>query len=137
VAAVVLFKLDDFLDTKVLLQIEHVAGVRPAKPVYGLIVVSHPKDGVVGAGKQLQPLVLQAIGVLEFVHQDVLEAPAVMLPQQFVPAQQFVAPKQQFGEIDHAVAIALRLVTFVDGQQPAREVVGRVHLRRPQALLLG
>jgi len=47
--------------------------MRPAKPVNGLIVITDCEHDIFRPGEQLQPAILEAIGVLEFVHQDVPE----------------------------------------------------------------
>ncbi len=47
-AAVVLLELDDFLDSEVSLQIEHVARMRSAECIDRLIVVADSENGVVG-----------------------------------------------------------------------------------------
>ena len=86
--------------------------------------------------KHLQPRVLQLVGVLEFVHQHMAEALAVVLAQRVVVAQQFVGAQHQFAEIDHAFAFALLLVIQVDLDQFARLLVTHVHVFRAFAFFL-
>ena len=88
----------------------------PRKRVDRLIVVADRETSTPFAvpGEQLQPAVLQAVGVLELVHQDVAEARAVVLAQDLVARQQLEAAQQQLGEIDHALALALLVVGGVD-----------------------
>ena len=110
VRAVVLLELDHLLDREILLQVLHVGGRCAAEGVDRLVVVADRENRVVRAGQQPQPLILQPVGVLEFIDQDVAEAAAVMLAQDFVFRQQLVAAQQQLGEIDHAFALALLVV---------------------------
>jgi hypothetical protein len=70
------------------------------------------RDGV--AREHLDPRVLQLVGVLELVDQDVAEAPLVVLAHRVVVAQQLVAAQHQLAEIDHAFALALLFVQLVD-----------------------
>ena len=84
-AAVVLFQLDDSLNMEVLLEIEHVAGACTAKGIYGLIIVADGENTVARPSQQLEPEVLQPVGVLEFVDQNVLEAGSIVLAQNLVP----------------------------------------------------
>ena len=84
------------------------------------------------ARQQLQPAVLEDVGVLELVDQDVTEALLVVAAQRLVARQQFVAAQQQFGEIDHALLLALGLVGFVEADALAGVVVPGLDGRRPQ-----
>jgi hypothetical protein len=68
----------------------------------------------VGAGEQLDPLVLELVGVLELVDQDVLEAALVVLQQVQVAREHLERAQQQLGEVHHALAIALRVVVRVE-----------------------
>jgi hypothetical protein len=62
----------------------------------------------------LDPGVLQLVGVLELVDQDVAEAPLVVLADRIVVAQQLVAAQHQLAEVHHAFALALVFVELVD-----------------------
>ena len=136
VRAIVLLQADHVLDVEVALEIGHVADVRAAERVDGLVVVADREYHAAGSGQQLQPAVLQAVGVLELVHQDVAEARAVVLAQDFVFRQQFEAPEQQLGEIDHALALALLVVGGVDFGVAAAELVVGLGLARALAFFL-
>ena len=87
-------------------------------------------------GEQLEPPVLQHVGVLELVDQQVREAPPVVLAQALVRVQQLVAAQQQLGEVDDAFALARRLVQREVLDLPAREFVARLDLVGAQAVLL-
>jgi hypothetical protein len=75
VRAVVLLQLDQVLDLELALEGAHVADVGAAEGVDALVVVADREDGAAGlfamAGQQLQQVVLQVVGILELVDQDV------------------------------------------------------------------
>ncbi|CFN75343.1 Uncharacterised protein [Bordetella pertussis] len=119
VRAVVLFQADDTAMCVIAFEVGHVADVGAAKRIDGLIVVADRENRRPGARQQTQPLVLQRVGVLELIDQDMAEAPLVMLSHRRVARQQLVRAQQQLGEIDHALALALRLVQLVDLDQLA------------------
>ena len=73
-AAVVLLQLDHAALGELALEVEHVARGGAAESVDRLIVVADREDRVVAACQQLEPPILQPVGVLELVHQDVREA---------------------------------------------------------------
>ena len=79
-------------------------GAAPA--IDRLVVVAHRHQAAtVLACQQAQPGVLHGVGVLEFVHQQVAEAPLVMLQQAWVVAPQVEGAQQQFGEVDDPGAL--------------------------------
>ena len=92
----------------------HVFDAGAAPTIDGLIVVAHRHDMAGIACQQLEPVVLDAVGVLEFIDQDVPEPAPVVGEQRLVAAQALQAAQQQFGEIDQAPFIAQRLVALVD-----------------------
>jgi hypothetical protein len=59
------------------------------------------------------PCVLQFVGVLELVNQDVTKAPAVMFTDGVVIAQKFIRAQHQLAKINHALALALGFVEFI------------------------
>ena len=62
----------------ILLEFEQVFDLGTAPAINGLIVVTDDKQVVAVAGQQGQPSILDAVGVLEFVHQHMAEAALVM-----------------------------------------------------------
>jgi len=67
----------------------------------------------------------------------VLEAPVVVRQQRRVVAAELIGAQQQFGEIHHAGALALRFVFGVDPDElPARGIARVLECRRPVALVL-
>ena len=100
VAAVVLLELDLVLHVELAHEVGHVADPRAAKRIDALVVVAHGQHAARGAevrvtghggiaaatGQQLDPGVLQLVGVLELVDQDVAEPPLVMFADRIVVA---------------------------------------------------
>ena len=88
----------------------HIAHFGATEGVDGLVVVAYGKQRVIGAGQQLEPGVLQAVGILKLVYQHKAETRAVVLAQRGIARQQLVAAQQQLGKIHHAFTVALRVV---------------------------
>src|SRR5439155_27249409 len=88
-------------------------------------------------GKDLQPLVLEDVGVLELVDQDVRKAASIVLAQAVVARQELVSAQQELGKIDDALAIAGLLVEGVVLDLAPAEIVVGLDLVRTQARLLG
>jgi hypothetical protein len=136
VAAVVLLQLDLVRHGKFAHEVGHVAHPRAAEGVDALVVVAHGHDGAAAlarqAGDHLDPRVLQPVGVLELVDQDVAETALVVLAHRVVVAQQLVAAQHQLAEIHHAFALALVFVQL-RRSRPSCGFLRRVPARRPGA----
>ena len=143
-AAVVLLQLDLVLHIELPHEIGHVADPCTTKSIDALVVVAH---GQHRAGRmvggclalprdQLDPGVLQLVGVLELVDQDVAKAPLVMLADRIVVAQQLIGAQHQLPEIHHAFALALVFVELVDLDLLARFLVARLDPMGAQAFFL-
>jgi len=83
-APIVLLELDHAPLRELALEVEHVARGSAAKSIDRLIVVADCEDRVVAAGEQLEPAILEQIGVLELVDQDVRETLLIVRPQNLV-----------------------------------------------------
>src|ERR1700682_806445 len=85
VRAVVLLELDkldrNVRSAEIALEMLHIGDVGATESVNRLIVVTDRENRGMRAREQLQPLVLQRIGVLEFIDQDVREAAPIVLAQ--------------------------------------------------------
>src|SRR5438128_1226469 len=91
-------------------------------------VSDSPSNTRTGAAEKLEPAVLQPVGVLELVDQDVLEALRIVLAQDFIPLQELVAAQQQLGKVDHALALALLVVGGIKVRHAPRVLVGDWHI---------
>ena len=138
-AAVVLLQLDDLLDAVLALEVRHIADPRTAEGVDALVVVTHREHGLATTRrrKHLQPGVLQLVGVLELVYQQMLEAALVMLAHRLVVSHQLEGAQHQLGEVDHAFALALVFIGLVDQGQGAGLFVVLLHIAGAQAVFLG
>ena len=128
VAAVVLLQLDLVFHAKLAHEVSHIAHPSATKSVNALVIVPHSQHAAGGvetgffqrgamrasARQHLDPGILQFVGVLKFVNQDVPEAALVMLTDGVVVAQQLVGTQHQLTEIDHAFTLALLFVQLVD-----------------------
>ena len=134
--AVVLLQPDQLRTGIVALEGGHVAHVGATEGVDGLVVVAHREQRGPTAGQQRQPAVLQVVGVLELVDEDVPEALLVVLAQRLVALQQLIGTQQQLGKVHHALALALLVVGAVQLGQPAAVGVMARHVGGAQAGLL-
>src|SRR5688572_17542487 len=105
-------------------EVLHVLDFRAAPPVHTLIVVADDERGAGLADELADPVVLDAVRVLELVHEDVAEAVAVVLSEVGHVAQDLEAAQHELREIDDARRLAARLVELVQVDQLlARRVV--------------
>ena len=142
VAAVVALQLDLVRHGKFAQKVLHIAHACAAKGVDALVIIAHGQHAA-GAddapafhfpGQQFEPLVLQLVGVLKLIDQQVAKALLVVLAQGRVVAQQLVRAQQQFGKINHALALALVFVKLVQLDLFARIWVVRGHIFGAQAV---
>ena len=129
-ASVVLLQFDLVFDLEFSDEIGHIAHPRAAKSVDALVVVAHRHHTAAGqvagtatqAGRgklalpsqHLDPRVLQFVGVLKLVDQDVPKAALVMLADRHMVAQQFIRAQHQLAKIDHPFTLALVFIKLVD-----------------------
>src|SRR3546814_18154253 len=73
------------------------------------------------AGKQPHEAVLDAVGVLELVHQQLAEALPVVRQQRRRVAQHLVRAQQDLGEVDQPGTVAALLVQREIGRASCRE----------------
>ena len=93
--------------------------------------------------QKFEPIVLQFIGVLEFVHQDVVETVLVVSTQDLVTLQHFITTQHEFGKICYpflptqmivfGIAFNQALLKRVAGMQYGRTQT-RLFLRVDEAL---
>ena len=146
--AVVALELDLVRDVEFAHKVSHVAHACAAKRVNALVVVTdrHHRAALHHAsalrriralpGQHLDPGVLQLVGVLELVDQDVAKAPLVVFAYRGIVTQQLVAAQHQLAKIDHAFALALVFVQGVDLGLLAGFLVAHHHIPGAQAVFL-
>ena len=122
--AVVAFEADDLGAGEVAFEAEDVFDFGAAPGVDRLIFVADAADVVVALGEEAEPEVLDGVGVLVFVDQDVAEA-AVVVGQDFgVVAQDFGHVHQQVAEIGGVHGAQAVLVVGVEAAGGAAGEVG-------------
>ena len=99
--AVILLQADHTSAGEVALETLKMLHPRPAPAKDGLIVVAHHERRVRQSGQESHRPVLDRVGVLEFIHQDMPEPPLVLFPQLRSLLEQFQRAQQQFAEIHH------------------------------------
>ena len=133
-AAVVALQFDDLLHAELALEVEHVADLRTTKGVNALVVVAHRHHRSILARKHFEPGVLQLVGVLELVHQHMLETVLVVFSQRLVVTHQLIGAQHQLGKIHHAFALALFFIGLVNLHQHAGVFVTYVYVFGAQAI---
>ena len=120
------------------LKFEDVADVRAAPGIDGLVFVANDAQVVACARKQPHKLVLWAVGVLVFVHQNVLEAALIALANCRRLTQQAHRFEQQVIEVERVGPAQLLAIDFVDVGDALRLGIGRaaVHLQRVEHVVL-
>ena len=86
--AVVLLQADGAACVILLLKIEDIFNIRPPEPVDGLVIVPHHADILPPAGQQPGQQILQMVGVLILVNEDIPEFLLVIGPHLLVLLQQ-------------------------------------------------
>ena len=112
--AVILFQTNGLRAGEIVGEFLNILDFRASPPVDALVVITDDKDITLTAGQQPHPLVLDGVGILEFVHQHVLEPFPVMGQQIRVIAPEFVGAQQQLAEIHQSAALAFLLIDRVD-----------------------
>ena len=109
-------------------------GAAPA--IDGLVVVTDDSDRIVLVRQQPQPGVLNTVGILEFVHQNVPEAALIVATQILVVAEQLQHPQQHFVEVHQPATLAGVFVGEVDLLHGQREqIAAHIHMPGAQALI--
>ena len=108
--AVVLLQADGLRAREVLQEALYVLDLGPAPAIDGLVIVTDHEHLASLPGQHADEGVLDGVGVLELVHQQVAETGTVMGQQRRVVAQQLVRAQQQLGKVDQPGAVTALLV---------------------------
>ncbi len=113
-----------------------VLDARAPPAVDGLIIVAHGHDVRRAPGQHAQPGVLDGVGVLKLVHQDVLK-PLLIVGEQIARFQpQLVAAQQQLGKVHQPAVLAHALVALVDlFVRDLKQVIARGDVSCPPPLV--
>ena len=139
--AVVLFQLDDLEIGEVALQVHQVFRLRAAPGVDRLIVVAHHRQGVAWADDEFHQFVLTGIGVLVFIHQQVVNAVLPLGEGIRVGLQQAQRLQDQVVEVQGIAGQQVARVFRVDKGGPGLGLITRRKrhrlLRRGQGVFPG
>ena len=126
--AVIHFQFDWRVYAKIAHQGAHIADIGAAKRINALVVVTHGKHRRAVACKQFEPAVLQIVGVLKLVHQNVIETLLVMQTNVRMGLHHLIAAQHQFGKIHQAFLLAQIIVSLITLHLLAHgHIIGRQH----------
>ena len=121
--AVILFQLDHFQGRPVLLQLRQVFRAGTAPGVDGLVVIAHHGELARRQGEHLYHFVLGAVGVLVFIHQQVLDAVAPLFQDARLFAEHARRHQDQIVEI-HGITNPQHAVVTAVGHGSAQILIG-------------
>ena len=124
--AVVLFEADGGGGGEVALEVEDVADVGGAPGVDGLVGVADDGEVAAAGGPGAGEAVLDDVGVLEFVHEDVQEALVVALGDVGLGGEEFQGAAEEVVKVDGGVGLQGVLVALVGAGDDLLEVVAAV-----------
>ena len=133
-------------DGKLAHKISHVAHTRTPEGVNTLVVVTHCNYRAALhrwqltlcalPGQHFDPRVLQLVGVLKLVNQNVPESPLVVITYRCVVSEQLVAAQHQFAKIHHAFALTLLFIQRINVNLFTHVFITRRHVFGPLAVFL-
>ena len=131
--AIICFQPDDPRALEILLEAEDVFHFRAAPGIDRLVVIPHAADVLVTLRQQPQPVILDQVGVLIFVNQDIPKRTMVLSQDVRVGEQDLDHMQHQvaeIGRVQHAQAgligliqrrrASVRKIGFVGGSDPRR-----------------
>ena len=116
-------------DAKLPHKVRHVTHACAAKSVDALVVVAHRHHRATGQrrrssntvfagstlpGQHFDPGVLQFVGILKLIDQNMPKAPLVMLAHSCIVPEQLITAQHEFTKIDHALALALLFIKRIN-----------------------
>ena len=134
---VILLQPDDLRIRVITLKGLNIFDLRAAPAVDRLIVVADGEEVVVRPGQEAQPSVLDGVGVLKLVDQDMREASLIVPEDVRTLAQQLQGLEQKIGKVEQTRACALFFVLAIDRDHlVGEEIASAVDVVRPQTLVL-
>ena len=137
--AIIRFQPDDPRAIEILLEAEDVFHFRAAPGIDRLVVIPHAADVLVTLRQQPQPVILDQVGVLIFVHQDIPKRTMVLRQDVRVGEQDLDHMQHQIAEIGRVQNAQAGLIGLIQRRRASvREVrfVGRSDPRRGQPAIL-
>ena len=114
-AAVILLKLDDFGAGKVAFKVEDIGEVGAAPGVDGLPVVTDDADVAVAVHEAFDEVILDGVGVLVLVNEDVLELVLPLGADVGVLAEKFGGAEQKIIKVQGGGGVFLGFVASING----------------------
>ena len=108
--AVILFELINFATRKIVGKIEDVFEIRTAPTVYALVFVSHRKHVAVFRAHEPYQIVLNCVGVLEFVHVNIFEPVLAVFERVGIFTQKSISYKQKVVVVESVVCSQFLLI---------------------------
>ena len=133
---IILFELDDRCAREVFLELMNMLYPRTTPSIDRLIVVADNKWYATISCENPEPCVLNRIGILKLINQQMLKAAPVVRQKLGVVAPQFVCTQQQLRKVDQSAALANFFIGFVERDHlPAVRITLIVEMLWPQALV--
>ena len=117
--AVILLQLNDLCPGKCLLEAQNIPYIRPSEPVNGLVVIPHHTQVPVLGSQQADQLKLGQVGVLIFVHHDILKPLLVVIQDLAVVLEQLYCLYYEVVEVQGIVLPETLLVLLIYLPNPA------------------
>ncbi len=114
--SVILLQTDGFHLLKITQEMLNVLNLRAAPTINGLIIIADDHHPGAVAGQQPDPGILNAVGILKFVHQDVGEPITVMLQDMGFIQPQLMGAQQQLSKIHQPGSVAGFLISLINAQ---------------------
>ena len=132
-AAVILLEPDDLGIGEMLFELEDVRDLRAAPPVDALVVIAHHANiGRFARGEKAHQIELEAVRILELIHEHLGKPRAPFFPDGWVVVQEFHRLHKEVVEIHRVQRMEFAVVAGIDGADH-----GLVILRRGPAIILG
>src|SRR5690606_35584882 len=91
---------------------------------------AHGKHAGLIASQKTQPAILQHVGVLKLVDQNVFETALIMLANRGIAGQQLVGTQQQLAKVHYSFTFALLLIKLIKLDQASAVRVVRFQVAR-------
>ena len=129
VGTVILFQLDEFEAGIILLKLDHVLGFGTTPGIDRLVVVAHHGQSAARAHQQFHQQILACVGVLIFVHQQVVDAVLPALQHVSVGLEKHDRQQNQIVKIHGIEGRKMPLILRVDARREHFLRLGRQQVR--------
>ncbi len=114
----------------------NVFNARTTPAIDGLVIITNHHKLIIAARQNPEPGVLNGVGVLKLIDQDILKPLLVVLENLRIFQPEFVGAKQNFTKVNHAPALAFGFICCVDLQHGLGVVIIKMFdISRTQAFV--